>query len=51
MEHQGRLFIIHVVCSNDDPGVILDLLYDKVKFGNLEMGEQWIFEKLLQPVF
>ena len=43
MEHQGRLFIIHVVCSKDDPGVNLDLLYDKVKFGNLGFS-MWKWE-------
>ena len=33
MYHQGLQPII--VCSNDDPGVTVNLFYGKVKFGNL----------------
>ena len=53
MEHRGLQPII--VCSNDDPGVNLDLFYGKVKFGNLGFSigkteNSRFFQKLLKPV-
>ena len=42
---------LNIVCSNDDPGVDLDLFYGKVKFGNkgFSLGKSencWFFRTI-----